>query len=169
MADATLFDFAATRKKSWSRRPRKNPEEGFWERVDKRGPDECWPWIGFIHRNGYGSYCARRWPTRMAHRISYLIAKGAIPDGYEIDHLCKNTRCVNPKHLEAVTPKENNARSTSRSALNIPKTHCPKGHPYSGKNLRVYRGCRYCKTCNLETVKLWKRRKRLREKSLGNI
>lgn len=69
-----------------------------------------------------------------AHRAAYISAKGPIPDGYEVDHLCGNTLCCNPKHLEATPPKVNNLRSKSYAAENAAKTHCARGHPYDEEN-----------------------------------
>lgn len=84
-------------------------EDRFWEKVDKRGPDDCWLWVGVLHQ-GYG--VLRRAPKGklLAHRLSYEINVGPIPDGLVIDHLCMVTRCVNPTHLEPVTLSENTSR-----------------------------------------------------------
>jgi hypothetical protein len=76
---------------------------------------------------------------------------GPISAGLVIDHLCRNRACVNPEHLEAVTPRENNLRSTSVSGLNARKTACPKGHPY---DYRVgTTGSRDCRICRYERSK----------------
>lgn len=127
-----------------------NKEERFLEKVEKT--DTCWIWKGYITIYGYGYISFRSGKNRKryyAHRLSYILNKGKIPKNFQIDHLCRNTKCVNPSHLEAVTATENNARSFSTSARNTRKTHCLRGHPFSGKNLHVYsNGHRRCKTCH---------------------
>lgn len=109
----------------------------------------CIVWIAGTQGEGYGQFFGgRKVPGEhakiAAHRWSYEYHVGPIPEGYEIDHLCRTRLCVNPDHLEPVTPQEN----ISRSHGNGRKTHCPKGHPYSGPNLRVYRGTRFCRECS---------------------
>lgn len=108
----------------------------------------CWEWAGASHNaKGYGRFDAdgRRY---LAHRYSYEQSVGPIPAGSEVDHLCKNTRCVRPSHLEAVTSEEHDRRSDQGSYLRA-RTHCPKGHPYSGSNLRLNkRGGRHCRQCD---------------------
>lgn len=78
--------------------PRKNPSY----RVDENG---CWIWALSVTGSGYGYY-----QNKLAHRLFYEKHKGKIPEGMEIDHLCRVRNCVNPKHLEAVTSTENNRR-----------------------------------------------------------
>lgn len=108
---------------------------------------QCWEWIGTKGHEGYGQF---RMGRRMvpAHRIAYLDGgrKNVIPDGYEIDHLCRNRACVNPGHLEPVTRQTNIDRSSIGN-----KTHCPSGHEYTAENTRVehrdgkrVRRCRIC-------------------------
>ncbi len=84
-----------------------------------------------------------------AHRWAYEQARGAIPDGMHLDHLCRNTLCVNPDHLQAVTARENLRRGVGFAGTNARKTRCPAGHPYSGDNvyIRPASGSRVCVTC----------------------
>jgi hypothetical protein len=112
------------------RHPRKSPvttpmEERLAARIDYQGDDQCWEWRGWRDRHGYGRIDVKR-VSRLAHRIAYEILIGPIPDGLELDHLCRNTSCVNPAHLEPVTHRENMGRGTFAT-----KTHCPAGHLYA--------------------------------------
>lgn len=129
----------------------------FWARV-RVTVSGCWEWTGATSsgpRGGYGRfYCGGR--SVAAHRASYEALAGPIPDGLQIDHLCRNHPCVNPAHLEPVTIRENVRRGITgqvcreRSAR---VTHCPKGHEYtpdntsrglSGSSGYVTRKCRAC-------------------------
>lgn len=123
----------------------------FWQKVEKTAG--CWIWKAARDRDGYGFFTPIHGKHLRAHRVAYELLKGPIPEGLQIDHLCRNTSCVNPNHLEPVTHLENNRRGvTSFSARNRRKTHCPKGHPYSGDNLARWklrsgknqRSCREC-------------------------
>lgn len=108
-------------------------------------------WIVDKYKNGYGKIYAngKNW---LFHRLSYEVFVGEIPEGFQVDHLCKITNCVNPDHLEAVTPRENSVRSNSVSGINSRKTHCKFGHPLSGNNLYMYGGrtARQCRRCHAD-------------------
>lgn len=142
-------------------KPPIDPVASFWTRVTKTAT--CWPWTGYIDKGGYGYFGSRR-----AHRYSYELHFGPIPAGLYLDHLCHSRdltcragdncphrRCVNPAHLEAVTPRENTVRGLSAAGLNAFKTHCLRGHEFTPENTYVIkptelqpsgaRGCRECR------------------------
>lgn len=121
--------------------------------------DKCWIWQGARHHKGYGNLRGR-----MAHRISWEIHVGEIPDKMTIDHLCLNKLCVNPNHLEVVTNQENKRRWAEKL------THCPKGHEYSGDNLveehylatnNIPTTKKRCRICLNAYQRKWQKRKRL--------
>jgi len=100
----------------------------------------CWLWLGPETGNGYGKLCVTVENTETylsAHRASWLLLRGPIPQGLIIDHLCRNGMCVNPDHLELVTNRVNTVRGIGPTAVNASKTHCIRGHELSGPNLRV--------------------------------
>jgi HNH endonuclease len=89
-------------------------EDRFWSKVDRQGPDSCWPWTGGIQpRTGYG-HIWWQGTTRLAHRVAYELTIGPIPAGLELDHVykrgCRYRHCVNPAHLEPVPPAVNKQR-----------------------------------------------------------
>lgn len=105
----------------------------------------CWEWVGCLD-DGYGSFFLDG-RKRKAHIASFILFGGTIPAGHVIDHLCRKRDCVNPFHLEPVTQKVNVLRGVGIAARNSRKTHCPEGHDLTGDNLYVFRGMRYCRTC----------------------
>lgn len=119
---------------------RRNTADDIWAKVDKT--DTCWLWTGHINTSGYGQI---RWggPKARAHRIAYELEVGPIPEGLELDHLCRVRHCVNPSHLEPVTRRVNVHRGEGGAGRNSRKTHCPRGHAYD----YAVGGRRYCRTC----------------------
>lgn len=94
-------------------RIRGDDEARFWSKVDRRAPDECWPWTGALSRDGYGRMRTRTSHVG-AHRFAYELLVGPIPEGLTIDHLCATRACVNTSHMECVTRGENTRRAMAR-------------------------------------------------------
>lgn len=100
----------------------------FWQKVDKRSPDECWEWQANRTRQGYGVFWLNG-KNRRANRVAYAIAHGPVPDGFVVRHKCDNPRCCNPYHLEAGSQKDNVADMVirGRRALTIGESNgCAK-------------------------------------------
>lgn len=108
--------------------------------------DGCWLWTAGKTASGYGMFSFSGSSVR-AHRWAYEFFVGPIPEGLELDHLCRNRACVNPAHLEPVSRRENQLRGDTFSARQAAQTHCKRGHEFSEANTRVYRGRRYCRCC----------------------
>ena len=111
-----------------------------------RKTETCWFWEGWLN-NGYGGYTTPDSKNHKAHRFAYEMCVGEIPEGLELDHLCRERSCVNPDHLEPVTHRENSLRGKGVAAVNASRTHSPQGHPYSVENTFLYRNTRYCREC----------------------
>ena len=125
--------------------------ERFLERVqvDAAG---CWIWQGATDgRYGQTHVVCRENPQK-AHRVAFELFVRPIPEGLHVDHLCRVPLCVNPGHLEPVTPAENVRRQNEAGNHNRAKTHCPQGHPYDAVNTRIVmrrgRPIRFCRTCH---------------------
>jgi hypothetical protein len=131
-------------------------DQRFWAKVNTTGPlpesrpdlGPCWLWTAALNNRGYGTFRARGRPGNYAHRFAYELLRGPIPDGLELDHLCRTPRCVNPEHLEPVTHRVNSLRSDSLMAKYAQVTHCVHGHLFDEANThRPARGGRHCLTC----------------------
>lgn len=85
----------------------------------------CWNWTAALYKNGYGQFYYEG-RTNYAHRFSYSFYNGEIPEGLVIDHLCRNKKCVNPWHLEAVTNQENVRRAFA--------DQCHNGHNMTNRD-----------------------------------
>lgn len=125
--------------------------ERFFEKIAPKNENGCIEWTAGTNGVGYGIIHLGRdggFKKVYAHRWHYEYMKGPIPEGLHLDHLCRNTLCVNPEHLEPVTVRENLIRGVGFSGVNARKTHCIRGHELTGDNLYVYpNGGRYCRAC----------------------
>jgi hypothetical protein len=121
----------------------------------------CWLWLRTLDRDGYGSIQVNKRHMR-AHRVSYETHRGPIPDGLQIDHLCRVRCCVNPDHLEPVTCRENLMRGDTAAARYAAATVCKHGHPFDQANtLYTREGRRVCHACrNARALAAYHRRRK---------
>ncbi len=128
--------------------------ERFFSFVEKT--TTCWLWKGALCWDGYAQFrLYGKFPK--AHRVSYELLVGNIPEGMTLDHLCRVRHCVNPSHLEVVTLRENLLRGNAVSAINARKRECIRGHSLSGENLVTVVGKRQCRKCNLLRGRRWQK------------
>lgn len=125
-------------------------------RIDAEGP--CWEWTGALNRTGYGviGRGRRGEGNILTHRAAWELLVGPIPEGCDLDHLCRNPPCCNPDHLEPVDRATNVARGARRRGYRDHIKHCPRGHEYDHHNGRQ----RICRTCNRESASAANARKR---------
>lgn len=130
--------------------------ERFWSHVDRRGPDECWVWTGGNNGRGYGKF-----DGQYAHRIAYEDLADLIPDGTELDHLCRVHACVNPAHLEPVSHRTNTLRGDTIPARRVAQTHCVNGHEFTAATTYIVRdGTRQCRPCCAERTARYRKEAR---------
>lgn len=115
----------------------------------------CWLWTGYIQPNGYGQFKPdgrRGAKISSPHRFAYEHYIGPIPDGFEVDHLCRRRNCCNPAHLEAVTVQVNRKRRDED------RTHCKRGHEFAPGSMRLYGNTRICRPCAAERARDYRKR-----------
>lgn len=140
-----------TRKEGEMVRPyKKKPiEERFWVKVEMIPFHSCWEWSACTLDFGHGQFNVGNKKRILAHVYSYILHKGPVPEGLQVNHTCDNPGCVNPDHLYSGTQQDNmdDIRERKRSG-HLKKTHCPQGHEYSPDNLLKrddgYRDCKIC-------------------------
>jgi hypothetical protein len=138
-------------------------DERFWSKVDvPEQPSCCWEWIGNIHATGYGQFSLGQ-RQLLPHRVAYTLLIGPIPLDRQLDHLCRNRRCVNPDHLQVATPRINTLRSGAIPAINARKTHCIQGHEYTPDNTKWNGNKRSCRLCRVEGYRRYRANKRARK------
>lgn len=137
----------------------------FWNKVKVNPETGCWEWTACKFNTGYGYYWLDGGGTS-GHRAAYEAFRGVIPEGLHLDHLCRVRNCVNPAHLEAVTPTVNILRGTGITAHNAKKDRCPT---CDGEFTQYKENKRYCAHCRKEAIKNWRTRNREEGRTLRDI
>jgi len=131
-----------------------DPVARFWAYVTPAPAFDCWVWAGAKDRGGYGRFKIGQ-RSLIAHRWGWEHMFGPIPEGLALDHLCRNTLCVNPYHLEPVTNRVNSQRRTGATP---DRRACVNGHPYTEATVYLRNGTRYCRVCNRDHARAYRAR-----------
>lgn len=134
----------------------------YWAKVDRDGPipavrpelGPCWLWTAAKNKRGYGSFSVNG-RLILVHRISVVLDGRTIPAGWLSDHLCHNTSCVNPRHLEPKTVRGNN-----RNQARVESNFCHRGHEFTADNTFIKHGSRQCRQCSRIHQKQWRDKQR---------
>lgn len=143
-----------------------NAASRFWSKTIP-GKNGCILWVGRTNGDGYGQFDVNG-RTIGAHRYAFELKYGPVPEGKQIDHLCRVRHCVNPEHMEAVIQRVNIMRGEGIAATNKAKTHCKRGHALEGKNVYIVKQGKYrsrqCRQCVNDL-----RRPKRRKHALDNV
>lgn len=137
----------------------------FWAYV--RITKTCWLWQKYCDEDGYGTFKTTEGKTVKAYHFAYESLCGPIPKGMVLDHLCSVRACLNPDHLEIVTPRENVIRGKTFIRDNADKTRCIRGHEFTPENTRIVHKSRFCRACCRERTARYRKRDRERANAQG--
>ena len=135
-------------------------EDRFFAKVAE-GADGCWLWTGYVNPSGYGQF-GDNGSVVLAHRWAWGFFRGEIPAGLQLDHLCRVRNCVNPDHLEPVTPSVNTRRARPFREYPPLMAVCGRGHEMTPENSgpRSDRpGQHYCRAC----MRIWQQNHKRRK------
>jgi hypothetical protein len=137
---------------------KKTPLQRLVEKIHINETTECWEWTGCLTGAGYGQigiqHPTKGYVSEYAHRVAYEWLVGPVPEGCELDHLCRVRKCINPFHLEAVPHIENVLRGAAPNIIRSLRLICKRGHPLRGDNVYISaKGLRSCIICRRECLK----------------